>query len=115
MLKFPFVIAGFCLILIITSCTEKFDKNKWGGYSEVDGPDRDLMAGNLLKTHQLIGLTNKQMHQLLGPPANDTTSTWYELKEEWDMIDPVYSKYLIIKFNKDSVIIGAEIKEWHKH
>ena len=57
------------------------------------------------------------MLQLLGDPANfkDTTQTFYILSEEYDMIDPVSGKDLIIKFNKDSVIIHAEIKEWNKH
>ncbi len=75
------------------------------------------MAEDLLKTHQLIGLTNKQMLQLLGPPSNDTTETWYSLEEqgEWLTPDPVSRKNLIIKFNKDSVIVEAKIKEWHKN
>ena len=113
------------LILVFTSISgcidisksEKFDQEKWKQYSEVDGPDRDLMAEDLLKNHKLIGLSHKQMLQLLGSPANytDTTKTYYVLTEEYDMIDPVSGKNLIITFNKDSLISRAEIEEWHKH
>jgi hypothetical protein len=99
------------------SRSEKFDQKIWKQYSEVDGPDRDLMAEDLLKTHKLIGLTNKQMLQLLGPPENDTTSTWYGLEQEGEFLspDPVSGKNLVIQFNKDSVITSAKIEEWHKH
>lgn len=115
--KFPFIIAGVSLIFTISSCSEKFDKTKWAQYNEVDGPDRNLMAEDLLKNNKLVGLSHKQMIQLLGPPANqtDTTKTYYTLSEKYDMIDPVSGKDLIIKFNKDSIITSAEIKEWHKN
>jgi len=97
--------------------SEKFDQEVWKEHTEVDGPDRDLMAEDLLKTHKLVGLTNKQMLQLLGSPSNfdDTTKIYYELATEYDMIDPVSGKNLVIQFNKDSVIISAKIEEWHKH
>ncbi len=57
------------------------------------------------------------MLQLLGPPENDTTATWYTLKQKFEFlgVDPVSGKNLIIKFNKDSIITHAEIEEWHKH
>ena len=106
------------LIFTITSCGEKFDKNGWGSYGEVDGPsDRVSMAEDLAKTHKLIGLTHKEMLQLLGPPANytDTTLTAYVLKEEYDMIDPISGKDLIITFNKDSIITSVKIEKWNKH
>jgi len=120
--KISFVITLFLLIASINSCngitrSEKFDQEKWKQYSEVDGPDRDLMAEDLIKNNKLMGLSSKQMRQLLGPPANfaDTTETCYILTEEFDMIDPISGKNLIIKFNKDSIITHAEIQEWHKH
>ena len=99
------------------SRSEKFDQKIWKQYSEVDGPDRDLMAEDLIKTHRLIGLTNKQMLQLLGSPSNfgDTTKICYELSQEFDSIDPISGKNLVIQFNKDSVIVKAFIEEWHKH
>jgi hypothetical protein len=77
------------------------------------------MAEDLLKNHRLIGLTNKQMYQLLGRPwsnyYSDSVKKPYQLKVEYDMIDPISGKDLIITFNKDSIITHAEIKEWHKH
>jgi hypothetical protein len=120
--KIPLIITLLLLFASINSCnditkSEKFDQKKWKHYGGFDGPDRDLMAEYLIKTHKLIGLTNKQMLQLLGPPANytDTTKTYYELATEYDVIDPVSGKNLIIQFNKDSLITHAEIQKWHKH
>src|ERR1700678_310692 len=99
MLKKALFIITFFTLFALFGCGEKFDKTKWAEYDELDGPDRDLMAEDLLKTHKLIGLTNKQMLQLLGPPANftDTPKRYYVLKEEYDMIDPVSGKYLVIQ------------------
>ena len=96
---------------------EKFNKELWDQYGSFDGPERDLMAEDLIKTHRLIGLTNKQMLQLLGSPSNlgDTTKTSYELSQEFDSIDPISGKNLVIQFKKDSVITSASIEEWHKH
>ena len=96
---------------------EKFDKTKWAHYDELYGPDRDLMGEYLVKTHKLIGLTYRQMLQLLGAPANytGTTNTYYKLATEFDGTEPVSEKNLNIQFNKDSVIISVEIKEWHYH
>lgn len=113
-----------CILLStsLISCNDvtkrgKFDSEKWNQYSEVDGPYRDSMADDLIKSHKLLGLSNKQMLQLLGAPANytDTTKTYYELSEEFDGIDPISGKDLIITFNKDSIITNAKTEEWHKH
>ncbi|MDP9047073.1 MAG: hypothetical protein M3N14_02990, partial [Bacteroidota bacterium] len=68
--------AGFFFILTILSCGEKFDKTKWDGDDPIGGSDKVSMAEDLIKTKKLIGLTNKQMLQLVGQPANDTTATW---------------------------------------
>jgi hypothetical protein len=120
--RFLVIVTLILLCEFLSGCnditrSEKFDRERWKEYSEVDGPNRDLMANDLLKTHKLVGLTNKQMLQLLGSPSNfsDTTKTYYELATEFDEIDPISGKNLVITFNKDSVITSAVIKEWHKH
>ena len=97
--------------------SERFNQQTWNEYQGFDGPDRDGMAEDLIKTHRLIGLTNKEMLQLLGSPANytDTSKTYYELSQEFESIDPVSGKDLVITFNKDSIIVDAKIKEWHKN
>jgi hypothetical protein len=111
------VLNTFCYSCNDITRSEKFNKEIWNQYGSFDGPDRDLMAEDLIKTHRLIGLTNKQMLQLLGSPSNlgDTTKTDYELSQEFDSIDPISGKNLVIQFNKDSVITSASIEEWHKH
>ena len=57
------------------------------------------------------------MLQLIRPPENDTTQTWYEFTQKFEFpgVDPVSGKNLILKFNQDAIIIHAEIQEWHKH
>jgi len=96
---------------------EKFDSEKWKQYIGFDSPNRDLMAEDLLASHKLIGLSHNRMLQLLGDPTNygDSTKTWYELSQEFDSIDPIAGKDLVITFNTDSIITNATIREWHKH
>ena len=117
MLKKARLMIGYFLLPILCGCTEKFDKKKWADFGELGGSDKVLMAEDLIKTHKLIGLTNEQMLRLLGPPANDPTATWYNLKEDGEFLspDPVSGKNLTIQFNQDSVIVKAVIEEWHKH
>jgi outer membrane protein assembly factor BamE (lipoprotein component of BamABCDE complex) len=109
------IIICFFLAITLAGCGEKFDKTRWDDVE--GGPEKRKMAEDLVKTNKLIGLTNEQMLQLIGSPVNDTTETWYRLEEEYEFlgIDPVSGSDLIIKFNKDSVITHAEVKEWHKH
>ena len=109
--KVRLVISLF-LLAILFGCTEKFDKTKWDEIGEAGGKDRLSTAEYLIKAHKLIGLTNKQMLRLLGPPENDTTVTWYDLEEEGNFERP--HPVLTIKFNKDSVIIEVVIEEWNK-
>jgi hypothetical protein len=119
LIKFSFIAVIFCSLNSLCSCkeNEKFDKRIWSQYNSVDGPDRDLMAEDLIETHKLLGLDKKQMLDLLGDPANytDTTKAYYELSEKYDSIDPVSGKNLILTFNADSIIVTAKIEEWHKH
>ena len=119
--KIPCIITFLTLCVFINSCNditqgEKFDQAIWVLYTEVDGPYRDLMAEDLLENHKLKGLSHKQMlHLLGGPTQDDSTGVYYQLKVEYDMIDPISEKDLHIKFNKDSIVKSAKIEEWHKH
>jgi hypothetical protein len=109
--KVRMVISLFFLAILF-GCTENADKTKWDEIGEAGGKDRLLTAEYLIKAHKLIGLTNKQMLQLLGPPEKDKTATWYDLEEKGQYIRPY--PVLTIKFNKDSVIIEAFIEAWNK-
>ncbi|MCR8558034.1 hypothetical protein KXD93_10290 [Mucilaginibacter sp. BJC16-A38] len=114
--KIAILFTFFIVFLMVSGCeNEKFDKDKWASYEHLNGSDRSSMAEDLLKSRKLIGLSNRQMLQLLGPPENDTTETWYTLKLEFPFlsVDPESGKDLIIKFNKDSIITNAKIHEWH--
>jgi len=111
------LISIICIGCNDISRKEKFDSEKWKQYIGFDSPNRDLMAEDLLASHKLIGLSHNRMLQLLGDPTNygDSTKTWYELSQEFDSIDPIAGKDLVITFNKDSIITNATIREWHKH
>ena len=120
--KPSFIITFVVLCTFLISCNnitkrERFNQQTWNEYQGFDGPDRDGMAEDLINTHRLIGLSNKEMLQLLGSPANyaDTTKTYYELSQEFDSIDPISGKNLVITFNKDSIIVDAKIEDWRKH
>ncbi len=89
---------------------DSYDANRGFG-----APELKSMAEDLVASRKLIGLTHKQMLDLLGPPENDPSSTWYTLEENYDTIDPVSGNFLQIDFNKDSIITKAYVREWHKH
>jgi hypothetical protein len=110
----PFLTCFTSLLFLMACENEKFDKERWAEYEHLNGSDRTSMAEDLQQNHKLIGLSNKQMIQLLGPPENDPTETWYSLVEKYEFLDPdpVSGKNLIITFNKDSIITDAKIQKW---
>jgi len=119
--KFWIIIPWFFTILILYSChKEKFNSERWKAYGDKDGPDgseRLAMAEDLLESHKLLRINKKQLLELLATPENDydSTSTWYTLTKNYDMIDPVSGKYLTIYFDKDSLARKASIIAWYKH
>lgn len=105
------------LIIAYNMVGGKFDRNKWNDKNDWDYPYRDAMADDLMKHHKLKGLSFKQLKDLLGAPENftDADSIYYQLIMDygWD-IDPVHTKYLVFKLNKDSVVTGFRINEWER-
>jgi len=106
------------ILFSILGCqpTVKFDSAKWKQNVRTEGSDRNSMADDLVKSGKLIGVTHKQMLALLGEPSPivDTKDTYYELSVNYDTVDPVSGRDLVITFSKDSVITSAQIKVWHK-
>lgn len=112
-----------CISVVLTyqifhwySYNQTFNKAAWADGDQGWGyPNRKYMLNDLLKNHQIKGLTYKQLIDSIGEPHLDSGSyeAYYNiiLDYGWD-IDPVYSKNLILQLNRDSVVTGFEIKEW---
>lgn len=110
---------SLCIGLIACQPKLKFDKAKWDSKDDMQYPYREAMLDDLVKHHQLKGLTYKQLTRQVGEPArydNDLNNPYYNIIIDygWD-IDPVYTKVLSIQLNSDSVVTGYKVEEWRKH
>ncbi|RYD72322.1 MAG: hypothetical protein EOP53_22135, partial [Sphingobacteriales bacterium] len=81
-MKFLAIVLTF---LILSSCEEPFNKYRW---MEDDGlgifPNRKRMLNDLLKNHQIKGLTYKQLSDSFGQPENDDSfSVYYQIVTDY--------------------------------
>jgi hypothetical protein len=110
------------LLLSLPSCNSKFNKQEWTYNPDLNFyPNRNSMYVDLIKNHQLLGLKYSQLVDSIGEPEKDMTASdsnsiniVYPIEVEYDIIDPDYSKDLIIKLNKDSIVLSAMVNEWKK-
>ena len=74
------------------------------------------MLKHLTTNYKLVGLKYGEIIKLLGEPNfSDSVSFAYKVVEDYGSnIDPVYTKNLDLKFDKDSVITSLKIAEWKK-
>lgn len=106
-------------LLTLCGCKSKFDKKLWIVEEDAETyPHRDKMVDDLVENHHLKGLTYHQLVDSVGLPNLNyqvDSGVYYVIKVDygWD-IDPVYSKGLFIKLNKDSIVTSVKIEEW-KH
>jgi hypothetical protein len=108
-------------ILLSFACSNiKFEKTGWMDQSDVGiYPNRDKMLNDLTQNNKLKGLTYRELIAKIGPDENYKqgydTCIFYSIVTDygWD-IDPVYTKDLVFKLNKDSIVVDYEIKEWKK-
>ena len=113
---------AFVLSLLLASCNLaddeklKFDKKLWDTKDDMEWPYRDNMLDDLIKNHNLVNLKYNEAVNLLGG-SNFVASNElaYDINTYYgNDIDPVYTKVLSLKFNKDSIITSFEVKEWGK-
>lgn len=97
----------------------KFDKEDWVKYNDGEGtyPYRDRMLNDLVKHHQLNGLTYKQLVDSIGEPSNygeqDDNVVQYLIFEGFESdIDPVHGKTLDLTLGPDSVVTAYKVTEW---
>jgi len=107
-----FVLIAICLI----SCQSKFNKQDWNEKAGWDYPFRDHMLSDLAQHHQLTGLSYQQLKDSLGnPDIVDTSGVYYQIIIDYGTdIDPVHTKDLMLKLNRDSIVTSFQIKEWKK-
>jgi hypothetical protein len=109
------------LLFIASACNsivknEKFDKTKWTTKDDLDYTMRDAMLSDLISNHKLKGLTYQQLIDSLGEPANygeSKDSVYYDIVVNYGYLDPKSGKYLVLPLNKDSVVTGFKVVEWH--
>ncbi|WPU94186.1 hypothetical protein SNE25_01435 [Mucilaginibacter sabulilitoris] len=109
--------------LVVQGChsvvfKQSFDKQKWNDKEDWDYPQRNNVVDDLVKNHRLKGLNYKQLINLLGIPqgqSEDSAGIYYQIVMDFgNDIDPVYTKNLLIGFNKDSIVNSITINEWKK-
>ena len=112
-----FVITLFALLVFSCNQDRKFDKSAWIEKGDLGiYPNRDRMLKDLVQNHQLIGLSYKQLVELLGEPENysgaEPNVAYYNVLTHYGRdIDPVYIKNLQVKFNSDSIVTNVNIGE----
>ncbi len=119
MLKNLFIPAVFYAIMLfaVTGCSnaKKFDREKWNYGDGLNFPLRDEIVDNLLTTHQLKGMTYRQVIDTLGrPQRRDTLQLSYQIIDnsfEYSRKKPIHKKSLILYFSRDSVVVKTEVYE----
>lgn len=111
----------FCFILVLFACKNtKFEKAGWEYQGDLGMyPNREKMLKDLIENHKLKGLTYRELIAKIGPDQNFRsgydTCIFYSIVTYYGRdIDPLFTKNLVFKFNKDSIVIDYEIKEWKR-
>lgn len=109
------VCAMLIMVFALAGCgKKKFDRREWDAGDGISWPNRNGMLTDLLATHQLKGMKYKEVINLLRYPQwNSYTdkSFQYEINRKMDKLDTIYSKYLVLYLNKDSVVSDVKIIE----
>ena len=94
-----------------------FDKTGWIIQGDLGlYPNRDKMLDDLTKNQNLKGLTIRQLIDKIGEPeknvVGNSNTIYYDIVTDYGHdIDPIYSKTLEFKFDKDSFIKDFKIHE----
>ena len=95
-----------------------FRQNEWSEKGDLNSyPKRPKIIQGVLDNLKFEGQTLSTIHRLLGQPdLKSENKISYKIEEKYGSdIDPIYSKYLDITFDKDSIINGKTITEWKKN
>lgn len=110
-------ILTICFLLVSCKDNIPFDKAGWTIQGDIGlYPNRDKMLDDLIKRHNLKGLTCQQLIDKIGEPeknivAEKNTICYAIVTEYGHDIDPVYTKTLEFKLDNDSMITDFKINE----
>ncbi len=116
-------ILSVLLVTVLTtiSCHQqiKFDKEKWLQADDLmTFPNRSYMVDDLIKNRNFKGKNLNSVVNLLGQPQYALDSGMeigYKIEEDFGSdIDPVYTKTLLVHFDKDTTVDTIRLKEWEK-
>ena len=109
------------LVLILSSCgvkDEKFNSQRW---KEMDGDSyskREPLVNDLMKNHLHKGMNYSEIIELLGNPEifgeSEKNRIGYILHIDYDLIDPIQGKDLIVDLSNDSTVSDYRIVGWKK-
>ena len=92
-----------------------FDRERWLAFErdEHEYSTRYNMVGDLIRRHQLVGMTRREVEELLGPPERESQNSLYPYPG-WDLgLHPGHgstnSTALCIEFGPD----GRVVKVWN--
>ncbi len=107
---------------MITSCHHKqteFNKSDWNTPDDFQYNHREFMIDDLLKNHLKKGMRYNDVIELLGNTEHnnhrDSIQCQFEIFTDYgNEIDPIESKYLVIIFDSDSVLVTTKINHFKK-
>jgi hypothetical protein len=113
------------LILLSFSCgtangtEQKFDKTRWAEVADLmTFPNRKYMIEDFAKNYHLKGKKYGEIIELLGQPQSELDSNlnvFYNVDIDYGAdIDPVYSKTLMLQFDRDTVVNEFKVDVWKK-
>ncbi len=108
------------LVLTLASCQRelKFDKSKWNEQTDptFPSPYRVQMLKDLITNEELVGQTTNKLKHLLGEPDRvERDVLIYKIEVDYGSdIDPVYTKDLVFRYSKDSIVQSFKVIEWNK-
>lgn len=111
---------------VLTACSDKsvpFDRKGWDAW-DCHYHSRKYMIDDLMDNHLKAGMSYREVTDLLGESfhadsdaaiSDDTANCIrYEIDVQYRFhdIDPYKGKELLIRFEKDSLVVGCELVEW---
>lgn len=107
-----------CSVLISCNKEMKYDVNKWNENEEnITFENRNAMLNDLLQNYHLKGRNINEMETIFGPIdehnfSDEENRLVFEVLRKWRGIDPIYTKYLNIRFNQKGIIDSVYITEF---
>jgi len=96
----------------------QFRQNEWNEKGDLNSyPKRPKLIQGMLDNLKFEGQALSSLQKILGQPdIKSENKISYKIEENYGSdIDPVYSKYLDIIFDKDSIVKTKTLVEWKKN